>query len=171
MSAIVLIECVPPSKYGEFVSYIGIVAALAGVLGPIIGGSISEHTTWRWIFLFKYAISSSQIFFVPSWYSFIAQCPFRRRRPRPCSGRHAKKLSLPWTTEPPHKSNLVKGYLEQNGYAWVYTSCDGNSLFHGLLPRSGFEISMALCLCDHVIDRHCGDLVSTSLVGTARDPW
>lgn len=64
MSAIVLIECVPPSKYGEFVSYIGIVAALAGVLGPIIGGAISERTTWRWIFLFKYAILLSQILFV-----------------------------------------------------------------------------------------------------------
>lgn len=56
MSAIVLIECVPPSQYAKFVSYIGIVAALAAVLGPIIGGAISERTTWRWIFLFKYVL-------------------------------------------------------------------------------------------------------------------
>lgn len=55
MSAIVLIECVPPSQYSNFVSYIGIVTALAAVLGPLIGGAISERTTWRWIFLFKYS--------------------------------------------------------------------------------------------------------------------
>lgn len=53
LSVIMLIESVPPAKYGQFVSYIGIVLVLATVLGPIVGGLISENTTWRWIFLFK----------------------------------------------------------------------------------------------------------------------
>lgn len=58
LATIILIESVPPPKYAKFVAYIGIALILAMVLGPIIGGGISENTTWRWIFLFKSVILS-----------------------------------------------------------------------------------------------------------------
>ncbi|KAK7967305.1 uncharacterized protein PG986_001582, partial [Apiospora aurea] len=58
LSTILLIELVPPHKYGEFVAYTGIAIAIASVTGPLIGGAISAHTTWRWIFLIKYDILS-----------------------------------------------------------------------------------------------------------------
>lgn len=59
LATIILIESVPPSQYAKFVAYIGIALILAMVLGPIIGGGISENTTWRWIFLFKCATIQS----------------------------------------------------------------------------------------------------------------
>lgn len=49
-----MIEIVPPERYGALIARIGVVIIVATVLGPIIGGEISNSTTWRWIFLFKY---------------------------------------------------------------------------------------------------------------------
>ena len=34
-------------------SMVGLVIAIAGVLGPILGGIIARYTTWRWIFWIK----------------------------------------------------------------------------------------------------------------------
>lgn len=51
LSATVLLESVHPAQYGSSVAKTGLAVILAMVLGPILGGAISEHTTWRWIFL------------------------------------------------------------------------------------------------------------------------
>lgn len=48
-----LFESVPPSKYPDIMAKVGLSTVLAMVLGPILGGAISEHTTWRWIFIIK----------------------------------------------------------------------------------------------------------------------
>jgi predicted MFS family arabinose efflux permease len=48
-----IIEVVPPHKYGGLVAKTGIATIAAMVLGPIVGGQISATTTWRWIFLFN----------------------------------------------------------------------------------------------------------------------
>ncbi|RYP49219.1 hypothetical protein DL768_005036 [Monosporascus sp. mg162] len=58
LSTIMIIEIVPPHKYGKQVAYTGIAIVLAMVLGPIIGGAISSNTTWRWIFLFNVPIGA-----------------------------------------------------------------------------------------------------------------
>ena len=34
-------------------SFVGLVVAIAGVLGPIFGGIITHYTTWRWVFWIK----------------------------------------------------------------------------------------------------------------------
>ncbi|KAM5437363.1 hypothetical protein McanMca71_001024 [Microsporum canis] len=42
---------VPKREYGKFIGIISSVFVLASVLGPILGGIIATHSTWRWVFL------------------------------------------------------------------------------------------------------------------------
>ncbi|KAI9151238.1 Efflux pump FUS6 [Paramyrothecium foliicola] len=51
LSAIILVELVPPPKLPQMVARTGVAIVLAMVSGPIMGGVISDNTTWRWIFL------------------------------------------------------------------------------------------------------------------------
>jgi MFS family permease len=46
---------VPISKYAKYMGVMSTVFITASVLGPILGGVISQHSTWRWVFLLKYA--------------------------------------------------------------------------------------------------------------------
>ncbi|KAL5041369.1 hypothetical protein BDW71DRAFT_217899 [Aspergillus fruticulosus] len=44
-------ELVPPVKYAKYASLMSIVYGFSLLLGPILGGTISQSSTWRWIFL------------------------------------------------------------------------------------------------------------------------
>ena len=44
---------VPPAKYPTYIAIISSVFAISSVLGPLLGGAISDHTTWRWVFWLK----------------------------------------------------------------------------------------------------------------------
>lgn len=45
-----------PERLKKFLGgMIGIVVAMAGVLGPIFGGLLTKYTSWRWIFWMKCA--------------------------------------------------------------------------------------------------------------------
>ena len=44
----------PPRMQGFIGSMIGMVIAISGVLGPVLGGIITHNTTWRWVFWIKY---------------------------------------------------------------------------------------------------------------------
>ncbi|KAL4860850.1 major facilitator superfamily domain-containing protein, partial [Aspergillus spectabilis] len=47
----ITVELVPPEKYAKYTSLISIAYAFSLLLGPVMGGAISENSTWRWIFL------------------------------------------------------------------------------------------------------------------------
>mgnify|MGYP003376317805 CR=1 FL=1 len=51
LTNIVLEECAPQQR-GALLGLAGFVASFAPVLGPVLGGVISEYFGWRWIFLF-----------------------------------------------------------------------------------------------------------------------
>ncbi len=45
---------VSPPKYRQFIAaFAGLVIAVAGVLGPVLGGLFTKLTTWRWVFWVK----------------------------------------------------------------------------------------------------------------------
>jgi len=51
LNFVVMAEMVPAEKYALYSGICAIVYAIAYLLGPLVGGAISEKTTWRWVFL------------------------------------------------------------------------------------------------------------------------
>lgn len=53
MALVICYEMVPKHKYPAIATQVASATALSALIGPIIGGGISEFSTWRWVFLFK----------------------------------------------------------------------------------------------------------------------
>lgn len=53
MVTVIQPEMLPPEKWGNYLAATSLVIVLSSVLGPILGGVINDHTTWRWVFLLK----------------------------------------------------------------------------------------------------------------------
>src|SRR4029078_2689976 len=43
-------DIVPPRERGRFQGFFGGVFGISTVIGPLVGGFIVEHLSWRWIF-------------------------------------------------------------------------------------------------------------------------
>ncbi len=50
LSQAILLESFPPQKRGEAMAAYGMGIVVAPILGPILGGWITDNYTWRWIF-------------------------------------------------------------------------------------------------------------------------
>ncbi|KAJ5713108.1 MFS general substrate transporter [Penicillium malachiteum] len=51
IATIIVIEMVPPEKYAKYTGGVASVFIFSLLFGPIWGGAITQHSTWRWIFL------------------------------------------------------------------------------------------------------------------------
>jgi MFS family permease len=58
LTFVILPEISPPKFAQSFGAIAGAVVAVAGVLGPVLGGVITHYTTWKWIFWIKYCFCS-----------------------------------------------------------------------------------------------------------------
>lgn len=47
-------KLISPDKIGFYSGVISSVFAMSNLLGPLLGGIISDRTTWRWVFFLKY---------------------------------------------------------------------------------------------------------------------
>lgn len=85
---------VPPAKYPTYIAIISSVFAISSVLGPLLGGVISDNATWRWVFWIKcallYSFSSKGLWDV---LTLFPQRPWRSYRPR--LTQHLNSLQLP----------------------------------------------------------------------------
>lgn len=41
----------PPDQHGKYQGYIAALSAVATVGGPLLGGTLTDHASWRWAFL------------------------------------------------------------------------------------------------------------------------
>lgn len=53
MTIVIGQSLVPPHEMGKYMAILSTVYALASVVGPLMGGAISQSGNWRWVFLFK----------------------------------------------------------------------------------------------------------------------
>lgn len=56
LTMIIMPEIVAEDKRKWIGTIVGVVVAVAGVMGPVVGGVITRFTTWKWVFWIKYVI-------------------------------------------------------------------------------------------------------------------
>ena len=75
----VLLDAFPPEKQGTAMTLFGVAALLAPVVGPTLGGYITDNYGWRWIFYLN----------LPVGLLALVMCHSRRARPRISKSRAA----------------------------------------------------------------------------------
>ncbi|KAK1659800.1 major facilitator superfamily transporter [Colletotrichum godetiae] len=65
LSLVVFTDIVPLLHRPKFYGIIQLAWAVGSLVGPVIGGAIAEHTTWRWIFYINFPICAYSLIAVP----------------------------------------------------------------------------------------------------------
>ncbi|MHB8439376.1 MAG: MDR family MFS transporter [Acidimicrobiales bacterium] len=67
-------DIVSPRERGKYQGYFGAVFAVASIMGPLAGGLITEHLSWRWVFYINMPIGVVALVVT----STVLRLPFRR---------------------------------------------------------------------------------------------
>ncbi|KAF2729272.1 MFS multidrug transporter-like protein [Polyplosphaeria fusca] len=59
LTQVVFFELMPPEKWPQNLSLVSAIIAFSMVCGPLVGGALSNHGQWRWIFLLNVPIGAS----------------------------------------------------------------------------------------------------------------
>jgi DHA2 family multidrug resistance protein len=62
MSQAILLEAFPPEKRGKALAYFGVGVVFGPIIGPILGGWITDNFGWRWIFYINLPIGLLAIY-------------------------------------------------------------------------------------------------------------
>ncbi|KAK1658098.1 major facilitator superfamily transporter [Colletotrichum godetiae] len=65
LSLVVFTDIVPLLHRPKYYGIIQLAWAVGSLVGPVIGGAIAEHTTWRWIFYINFPICAYSLIAVP----------------------------------------------------------------------------------------------------------
>ncbi|KAL8891707.1 MAG: hypothetical protein Q9192_005711 [Flavoplaca navasiana] len=72
---VISLQMVPPEGLAALSATLSSAYAFSAVLGPVLGGLISDHTTWRWVFLMN--VPPGVIVLVLLWVSMPANFPYK----------------------------------------------------------------------------------------------
>jgi MFS family permease len=74
---LIIAESVPMRQRPIFTALISAIYSVSGVAGPIIGGALTDHATWRWCFYINLPLGGVTCLFVLAFYH--AQSPMKTR--------------------------------------------------------------------------------------------
>ena len=77
ISQAILFESFPPERRGSAMAVYGMGVVAAPILGPTLGGWLTDNASWRWIFYINLPVGIAAIFMV---HAFIEDPPYARRR-------------------------------------------------------------------------------------------
>ncbi|KAI2468606.1 putative multidrug resistance protein fnx1 [Annulohypoxylon bovei var. microspora] len=98
LSTVLITELVPPHKIAKSTAQLSLVTTLGNVLGPIIGGAISNNTNWRWIFWLNVPIAVCTLLLalavIPNGFPHHNETPrqLETQKPRPTAS--IKRLDI-----------------------------------------------------------------------------
>lgn len=75
LSQAILMESFPPAKRGQAMSVWALGVVVAPVLGPVVGGWITDHYSWRWSFYINVPVSVAALWMIQQ---FVADPPYLR---------------------------------------------------------------------------------------------
>jgi MFS family permease len=64
LGQLIFFDILPPKKYVPYTTLVTSVITFSLIGGPLIGGGITLHGLWRWVFLVKYVFHRSQRFVI-----------------------------------------------------------------------------------------------------------
>ncbi len=60
-------DLVPPRERGKYQGLMGGIMALSMIAGPLVGGLITDHATWRWIFYMNIPLGGAGLFILATF--------------------------------------------------------------------------------------------------------
>ena len=76
LSQAVMLEAFPPKQHGKAMAIWAMGAIVAPVLGPVMGGWLTDNFSWRWIFYINLPVGLLSVFMIMT---FLKDPPYIRR--------------------------------------------------------------------------------------------
>ena len=76
LSQAVMLEAFPPKQHGKAMAIWAMAAIVAPVLGPVLGGWLTDNFSWRWIFYINLPVGFLSVFMIMT---FLKDPPYIRR--------------------------------------------------------------------------------------------
>jgi EmrB/QacA subfamily drug resistance transporter len=98
----------PPRERGKAIGIWAGVSAMALAIGPLVGGLLTEHVNWNWIFFVNVPVGVVGLFFIPVFVDESRDTSHEQRLDLP--GLLASAVGL---------FALTYAFIEANGYGWT----------------------------------------------------